>query len=289
MVVLDKTGTVTKGQPAVTDVITDNEFDATNLLRLAASVEKGSEHPLGESIWVDAANKGIALSELSAFQAEAGHGVQAQVEGHQVVVGNLRMMSARNFSINGLGKNVEQLQAEAKTAMLGAKGSAFLYARCDVQDLIEPLVVSWGWQSETPSESRFIDEQEWQGTRDIAAYLSVPAAIEFMHAHDWRRVRAECHKLAQHARQRISAITGLEPLSPDAPEWYAQMVSLPLPPCDPKHLKQQLYDEYHIEVPIITWNGRQLVRVSIQAYNTREDVDALANALAALLPLVRAM
>lgn len=120
IVVLDKTGTVTKGQPAVTDVVTDNEFDATNLLRLAASVEKGSEHPLGEAIWADAANKGIVLAELSAFKAEAGHGVQAQVEGHQVTVGNLRMMSARNFSLNGLGKNVGQLQAEAKTAMLVA-------------------------------------------------------------------------------------------------------------------------------------------------------------------------
>ena len=104
----------------MTDVVTDHEFDATNLLRLAASVEKGSEHPLGEAIWADAANKGIILAELSAFQAEAGRGVQAQVEGHQVAVGNLRMMSAQSFSLNGLGKNVERLQAEAKTAMLVA-------------------------------------------------------------------------------------------------------------------------------------------------------------------------
>ncbi len=119
-VVLDKTGTVTKGQPAVTDVVAGKEFDATHLLRLAASVEKGSEHPLGEAIWADAASKGIALADLSAFQAEAGLGVQAQVEGHQVAVGNMRMMTEHKFSINGLAKNVEQLQGEAKTAMLVA-------------------------------------------------------------------------------------------------------------------------------------------------------------------------
>ena len=120
IIVLDKTGTVTKGQPAVTDIITDNQFDAANLLRLAASVEKGSEHPLGEAIWADATNKGIALAELSAFKSESGLGVQAQVEGHRIAVGNLRMMNARKFSVNGLEKDVERLQSEAKTAMLVA-------------------------------------------------------------------------------------------------------------------------------------------------------------------------
>ena len=69
--------------------------------------------------------------------------------------------------------------------LMSPKGSAFLYARRDVQHLVEPLVVSWGWQSEHPTASRFIDEQEWQGTRDIAAYLSVPAAIQFFRDHDW--------------------------------------------------------------------------------------------------------
>ncbi len=120
VVVLDKTGTVTKGQPAVTDVITDGKMVEADLLRLAASVEKGSEHPLGEAIWAEATNRGLELSELSGFKAEVGHGVEAEVEGLNVMVGNLRMMNARNLSLNGFENVIEQLQSEAKTAMFVA-------------------------------------------------------------------------------------------------------------------------------------------------------------------------
>jgi Cu+-exporting ATPase len=120
VVVLDKTGTVTKGQPAVTDIVSDGKYEANELLRLAASVEKGSEHPLGEAIWAEATNKGIVLAELNGFKAEAGQGVQAEVDGQQVVVGNLRMMQARSYPLNDLARDVERLQAEAKTAMLVA-------------------------------------------------------------------------------------------------------------------------------------------------------------------------
>ncbi len=171
-VVLDKTGTITKGQPAVTDIITNNELRMTNgesvnrrmsesanrrisesanqrisesanqrigespipdyqlpitdyeLLRLAASVEKGSEHPLGEAIWAEATTRGLHLSEPEGFQAEAGHGVSAEVDGRAVAVGNLRMMEARGYPLNGLQPEVERLQAEAKTAMLVAVDGA---------------------------------------------------------------------------------------------------------------------------------------------------------------------
>lgn len=164
------------------------------------------------------------------------------------------------------------------------KGSAFLFARRDVQHLLEPLVVSWGWQSDTPGPSRFVDEQEWQGTRDISAYLTVPNAIQFQAEHNWLHVQQRCHALASLARHVISDLTGLEPLYPDSLDWYAQMITLPLPPCDPQELKQRLYDEYAIEVPIITWKERQFIRVSIQGYNTKADVEALTAALARLLP-----
>jgi isopenicillin-N epimerase len=175
------------------------------------------------------------------------------------------------------------------------KGAAFLHARREVQSLLEPLVVSWGWRSETPGPSRFIDEQQWQGTRDIAAYLSVPAAIQFQADYDWPRVQARCHALAKAARKAIGGLTGLAPLTPDSPSWYAQMVTVPLPasadtqgPADQRRpaaemLHRRLYDEFSIEVPIVTWCGRPFVRVSIQGYNTQADVDALVTALATLL------
>lgn len=136
MVVLDKTGTITKGQPAVTDIIESGGskgnkgqsgipakgFTSSSLemLRLAASVEQGSEHPLGEAIWAEANNRSLQLSPADAFSAEVGNGVQAEVDGHTVMVGNLRMMEGRGIALNGLQTEVTRLQDEAKTAMLVA-------------------------------------------------------------------------------------------------------------------------------------------------------------------------
>jgi isopenicillin-N epimerase len=167
--------------------------------------------------------------------------------------------------------------------LMSPKGSAFLYARKEMQHLVEPLVVSWGWESEKPSSSKFVDEQEWQGTRDIAAFLSVPAAIQFQRDHDWPRVRRECHELVRYARQQVSDLFGLPPLTPDDVQWFAQMSALPLPACDLDALKRRLYDEYRIEIPVIRWNDRCFVRISIQGYNTRADVDALIKAFRAIL------
>jgi isopenicillin-N epimerase len=175
----------------------------------------------------------------------------------------------------------------------GPKGAGFLYARHEVQRLLEPLVVSWGWNRGNEvdtllnlgeSTSRFIDEHEWQGTRDPAAYLSVPAAIQFQADHDWPRVRAECHELLRDARRRIGELTGLPPICPDSPEWYAQMAAFSLPACDGATLQRRLYDEYRVEVPVIQWGGRQFVRVSVQGYNTPDDIEALVQALENLLP-----
>ncbi len=167
--------------------------------------------------------------------------------------------------------------------LMSPKGSAFLYARQGMQHLVEPLVVSWGWEAEKPGSSKFVDEQEWTGTRDIAAFLSVPAAIQFQRDHDWPRVRQDCHELVRYARQQASALTGLPPLTPDEPSWFAQMSALPLPPCDFDQLKRRLYDEFKIEIPVTNWNGRQFLRISIQGYNTRADVDALTSAVRTML------
>jgi Cu+-exporting ATPase len=120
VVVLDKTGTITKGQPAVTDILTDGSLSDERLLGLAAAVEKGSEHPLGEAIWAEATTRGLALAAPQGFKAEAGHGVEAEVDGHLVVVGNLRMMEARGYPLNGQMEGAGRLQGEAKTAMLVA-------------------------------------------------------------------------------------------------------------------------------------------------------------------------
>jgi Cu+-exporting ATPase len=121
-VILDKTGTITTGQPAVTDIVVTPEWtDRKNeLLRLAASVEKDSEHPLGEAIWAEANVRGLKLASTTAFKAEAGLGVAARVEKHTVAVGNIRMMELAAFGLSGLENEIDRLQVEAKTAMLVA-------------------------------------------------------------------------------------------------------------------------------------------------------------------------
>lgn len=121
MIVLDKTGTITRGQPAVTDIVSAWPAGSENeLLRLAAAVEKGSEHPLGEAIVAEAGNRELSLPEPQGFQAEAGHGVAAQVEGRQVVVGSPRMMAERGLDTAALAAEVTRLQGEGKTTVLVA-------------------------------------------------------------------------------------------------------------------------------------------------------------------------
>lgn len=120
-VVLDKTGTITRGQPSVTDIIVRG-FPAgeAELLRLAASVEKGSEHPLGEAIVAESGERLLNLSDPEGFQAEVGYGVSAMVDERSVLVGNMRMMEQRDLLLNGLSSEVGRLQGEGKTAMLVA-------------------------------------------------------------------------------------------------------------------------------------------------------------------------
>lgn len=172
--------------------------------------------------------------------------------------------------------------------MLAPKGSAFLYVRREVQDLINPLVVSWGTHPTPDIEtgSRFIDILQWTGTKDPTAALTVPTAIQFMQDHDWGEVRSRCHALLRQAIERICDLTGLPPLYPLDSDFYSQMGIAPLTRSDLAVLKSRLYEEYKIEVPLIEWQDRNFVRISIQGYNTQADVDALADALRILLPQV---
>lgn len=171
--------------------------------------------------------------------------------------------------------------------MMAPKGAAFLYARREMQPLLEPLVVSWGWESDDPGPSRLVDHHEWQGTRDVAAFLAVPAAIRFMEEHEWPQVRQACHELVCYARRAIADLTGLPPITPETSEWFVQMAAFPLPVCQGETVQRRLYDEFGIEVPITEWNGMRFVRLSIQGYNTRSDVDALLHALREVLPRCR--
>ncbi|MBL8090031.1 MAG: heavy metal translocating P-type ATPase [Anaerolineales bacterium] len=126
VVVLDKTGTITKGQPAVTDIVIESgKWKEDDLLRFAASVEKGSEHPLGEAIWAEATTRGLTLAEPVGFTAMPGFGVQAEVESRSVMVGNKKMFTDKGIQIADFESEISRLQSEAKTAMLVAIDNQF--------------------------------------------------------------------------------------------------------------------------------------------------------------------
>jgi isopenicillin-N epimerase len=144
--------------------------------------------------------------------------------------------------------------------MLSPKGAAFLYARKEVQEMVEPLVVSWGWSADQTNStgSRFLDLLQWTGTHDPSAALSVPAALQFMRDNDWRSVRRQCHALLKEALQRISRLSKLPAIynldDQDSSLLPPQMGIAPLPGrIDTSRLKNNLYQKFRIEVPIIEW------------------------------------
>jgi len=156
-----------------------------------------------------------------------------------------------------------------------ARGAGFLYARPERQHLLEPLVVSHGWDREVPGDSRFQDYFTSVGTIDPAAYLSVPAAIDFQQQNDWPEVRQACHLLLQETEQRILELSGLPPISPES--MWAQMRVVLLP--GKVEAYQRLWEEDRIIVPVGQHGGQPGVRISVQAYNTPAHLDTLVRAL----------
>jgi isopenicillin-N epimerase len=149
------------------------------------------------------------------------------------------------------------------------KGAGFLHVRPEHQERIDGAIVSWGY--EEPAD--FISRTELQGTRDAAAYLTVPDAIAFQRERAWDDLQARCRALTLEARTQLCALLGTEPIAPEA--MLLQMASVRLPAPDPD-LHQRLFDEHRIEIPVMR---DDLIRISIAAYTTREDVERLLDAL----------
>ena len=116
-IILDKTGTLTQGKPMVTDIATTPDFKEEELLIMAASAERGSEHPLGESIVNAAKEKTLTLVDVTEFNAIPGHGIEAKVNGQEVLLGNLKLMQERGLSLDGLEEKAIQFSNEGKTPM----------------------------------------------------------------------------------------------------------------------------------------------------------------------------
>jgi isopenicillin-N epimerase len=166
------------------------------------------------------------------------------------------------------------------------KGSGFLHVRPEHQDRMHAAIVSWGWGDNRPEfgVKQFQRRNEWQGTRDPAAYLTVPAAIAYQAEHDWSAVRDRCHEIVLEGRNRIAELFGLPQICPESRDWFVQMATCPIHTDSVPRLKQVLYDHrYKIEIPVMGHGDDQYVRISIQAYNTIDDIDRLLTALRELV------
>lgn len=167
--------------------------------------------------------------------------------------------------------------------MLAPKGSSFLYVKKEFQDDIDPLVVSWGYESLAPSESRFLDYHEYQGTNDHSAFLCTPAVINFLKENDWNAKSEACKQIVLEHYQRFCDLLQTQPIAPITSEFLGQMASIPVKTSKPAELKDLLYDQYKIQIPVMPLNDKVYVRYSINAYNTQEDLEVLYRALEDIL------
>lgn len=184
--------------------------------------------------------------------------------------------------------NITELNADIYTGachkwMCTPKGSSFLYVKKELQHLFDPLVVSWGYESAAPSNSQFIDYHQMQGTRDLSAFLSVPAAIQFLQENNWPQVAAECRQLAHSNYQRFCYLLNTQPLAPISDEFLGQMCAMKINTTQPEKLQRLLYEKYAIEIPVNRQDDKVLLRYSINAYNKQEDLDKLYDALSKII------
>jgi isopenicillin-N epimerase len=180
--------------------------------------------------------------------------------------------------------------------LLAPTGSGFLYVGRGNEDRPQPLQVSWGWRLERGK----VDERhemggthrtyhfEFEGTRDQCPWLAVPEAIAFQDALGWDRIRTRNRELAQYARQRIGVEVGLPPWTPEHPELCGFMTTFRLPAdVEAPALRRLLWEKYRIEIPIVERPYGLLLRVSTHFYNTRAEIDRLAEILPELLQSAR--
>jgi isopenicillin-N epimerase len=190
-----------------------------------------------------------------------------------------------------IGLNLRRLGADFYVGnchkwLMAPKGSAFFYAREKAQGMVHGLVTSWGYSERTAANSdqdayagtgAFERRHQWQGTRDIAAFLAVPAAIRFRRKYNWPERQKACRALAALAQSCILADNGLSPIAGGLSR--LQMLAIPVPPEGAERLGKWLFRKWRIEVPVTGFGGRFFVRISVQPYNTRADVDTLVRAL----------
>jgi len=163
--------------------------------------------------------------------------------------------------------------------MMTPKGCSFLYVKKEYQQMVDPLVVSWGYNTLFPSQSTFLDYHQMNGTRDYSAFLTVPTAIEFMETHNWPQVAADCRKLVQQNAPAFCELLGSAPLAPVNDDFILQLFSAKIKAPEPEKLYRHFFDNYKIEIPVMRHGDKVYLRYSINAFNNQQDLDNLFAAI----------
>ncbi|MBK8312297.1 MAG: aminotransferase class V-fold PLP-dependent enzyme [Chitinophagaceae bacterium] len=163
--------------------------------------------------------------------------------------------------------------------MMTPKGSSFLYVRKELQSTVDPLIISWGYNAMFPSDSQFIDYHQMNGSRDLSAFLSIPAAINFMQEHDWKTVAASCRKLVQENIEPFCKLLGASPLSPVNNDFSLQLFSAEIKTTEPEQLHDLFFEKYKIQIPVMRHGDKVYLRYSINAFNDQGDMDKLFAAI----------
>ena len=175
--------------------------------------------------------------------------------------------------------------------MMTPKGSSFLYVRRELQKMFDPLLISWGFDTAKPSNSQFIDYHQAQGTRDYSAFLTIPRAIRFMEENRWTEYAAASRRLVRENARRFCDLLQSEPICPITEDFLGQMFAILIPAPDAEKLKRHLFEKYKVDVAVNRHDDRTLLRYSINAFNSQDDLERLYKALeetaakTALLPL----
>jgi isopenicillin-N epimerase len=168
--------------------------------------------------------------------------------------------------------------------MLTPKGCAFLYVRKDLQELFDPLLISWGYDADEPGPSKFMDYHQMQGTRDYSAFLTLPAALKFRDDHNWSEASDKCKKLISKHYPILCETTGSSIICDNDEDHMGQMCTIPVPfRGDARQLKSILFNDFRIEIPVIEFGERIFVRMSINGYNSEADIERLRQVLAEIV------
>ena len=184
--------------------------------------------------------------------------------------------------------NLREVQPDYYTGtlhkwLLSPKGCSFLYVRNELQEKIEPLIVSWGYETDRPSKSKFLEENEMQGTRDVSAFLTVPAIFRFFKENNMQQKQSACRQTILEQYPLFCELLNTTPLCKLSDEFLGQMCSIPIRPKDPFQLKELLYNKYKIEIPVMKRGDETYLRISYQVYNTLDELEYLKEVIGHLL------